>query len=179
YAYSPARDVGFVILLNGRFAPEALDRIASLATLYLKADVEPPVPPAFASEPQFLDRFAGYYHDSSPRNQVLGFVTWLLNGQTISVEGNHLMSRPILGRAQPLVPVVVGLFPPPSEVDATRVFATDEDEQLVLTGAGYAVRQPRWRVELVRVPVVACSIILLSPLIVAIGWVAHSKWARP
>ena len=179
YAYSPSRDVGFVVLLNAAFSGQAMERISNLAIQYLKADVEPPPKPQTNAEPVFLDGFAGYYHDASPRNQVMAFASWLISGQTIAVRDGELVSRPVFGSAQPLIPVGDGLFRLASEVDATRVFATDDDEQMVLTGVGYAVRQSRWRVETVRVPVLTASLFLVSPLLVIFVWIAHATRATP
>jgi CubicO group peptidase (beta-lactamase class C family) len=48
YAYSPARDVGYVVLLNSTAprAGEALRRLSRMAVSYLKRDVTPPEKPA-------------------------------------------------------------------------------------------------------------------------------------
>ncbi len=179
YAYSPSRDVGFVVLLNGAFSGRAMERISDLAIRYLKSDVEPPAKSEIKGEPVFMDRFAGYYHDSSPRNQVMAFATWLQSGQTISVGDRVLVSQPVLGSPQQLIPVGEGLFRLASEMDATRVFAADSDGNMVLSGVGYSVRRPRWRVEIVRLPVVAAALILVSPLLVGLFWIAHATRAAP
>ncbi|MGH9382675.1 MAG: serine hydrolase domain-containing protein, partial [Vicinamibacterales bacterium] len=170
YAYSPSRDVGFVVLLNGIFSGAAMQRISTLAIQYLKADVEPPPRPVLTSEPAFVDRYVGYYHDESPRLQANGFITWLFSGQTITPEGGALYADPVFGSRQRLIPVGEGLFRLDKDVEATRVFATDEDERMVLTGPFYAERVPRWRVEMVRVPVLAACLILMSPFLFAIIW---------
>ena len=179
YAYSPSRDIGFVVLLNGTFSGRAMDRICELAVQYLKADVEAPAKAELTGQPAFLDRYLGYYHDASPRHQVMGFTSWLLSGQTIAVRDGALVSRPVFGALRQLIPVGEGLFRLASDVDATRVFATDADGQMVLTGVGYAVRQPRWRVEIVRVPVMAAYLVLVSPLLACLFWIAHAARAMP
>ncbi len=179
YAYSPSRDVGFVVLLNGTHSSAAMERISSLAVAYLKADVEAPAKPELTGQPAFLARYVGYYHDSSPRNQVMGFITWLLAGESIVVRNGALLSRPIFGPVRQLIPVGEGLFRLATDVDATRVFATDADGEMVLTGVGYAVRQPRWRVEIVRAPVIAAFLILVSPLLAMVFWAAHATRAVP
>jgi hypothetical protein len=109
----------------------------------------------------------------------MGFATWLMSGQTIVVRGGELVSRPVFGPRQQLIPVGEGLFRLAAEVDATRVFTTDDDERMVLTGVGYAVRQSRWRVELVRVPVLIASLLLVSPLLMVLVWVIHATRAAP
>ena len=43
----------------------------------------------------------------------------------------------------------------------------------------YAERRPRWRVEFVRAPTLASIPVVASVLLVALGWVAHGRRARP
>ncbi len=177
YAYSPARDVGYVVLLNASYSQEALRRIASLAIRYLKADVEPPAKPRVTVPLETLRRYEGYYHDASPRNQAVAFLEWLLVGRTVTVEGDTLVATPVVGRKARLVPVTDTLFRLDTEVDATRVFTQDDRGTLVLTGGAlYAERTPRWRVEIVRVPVLASLVVVLSPLLVGIAWVILARW---
>jgi CubicO group peptidase (beta-lactamase class C family) len=74
YGYSPARDVGYVVLLNstGSRAIEALDRLSSLAIRYLKRDVEPPRKPEVSVDSATLDRYVGFYRQANPRSQFFG-----------------------------------------------------------------------------------------------------------
>ncbi|MGH9662355.1 MAG: hypothetical protein ACRD96_27640, partial [Bryobacteraceae bacterium] len=123
--------------------------------------------------------YMGYYHDASPRLQANGFITWLFSGQTITPEAGALYADPVFGSRQRLIPVGEGLFRLDKDVEVTRVFATDEDERMVLTGPFYAERVPRWRVEMVRVPVLAACFILMSPFLFAIIWIVHGRRARP
>ncbi len=179
YAYSPSRDVGFVVLLNGTFSRQAMERISTLAIQYLKAEVEPPPKPELTSQPAFLDRYVGYYHNASPRLEATGFINWLFAGQAITSENGVLYSDPAFGSRERLIPVGEGLFRLDKDVDATRVFATDGNEQMVLAGPFYAERVSHWRVEAVRVPVFAAATMVMSPLAFAVIWIAHARWARP
>jgi CubicO group peptidase (beta-lactamase class C family) len=179
YAYSPSRDVGFVVLLNGTFSSQAMERISSLAMQYLKADVEPPPKPELTSQPVFLDRYVGYYHDASPRSQATGFIVWLFSGQTVTSENGVLYSNPVFGSRERMIPVGDGLFRLDKDVDATRVFATDEDERMVLTGPFHAERVSRWPVESVRAPVFVALAILVSPAAFAVIWIVRARRARP
>jgi CubicO group peptidase (beta-lactamase class C family) len=179
YAYSPSRDVGFVVLLNGTFSNAAMDRISTLGMQYLKADVEPPAKPELTSQPAFLDHYVGYYHDASPRLQARGCLSWLFGGQTIKSEARQLYFDPVFGSEERLIPVGEGLFRRDQDDEATRVFATDEDGRMILTGPFYAERVDRWRVEVVRVPVLVSFVILMTPLAFAIVWVIHARRAQP
>jgi hypothetical protein len=66
-----------------------------------------------------------------------------------------------------------------NELDATMVFTADAQGAMVLTGAQlYAEQRPRWTVDLLRGSVMAAAGVVLSPLVVAIGWVARLRQSR-
>ena len=179
FAYSTTRDVGYVVLLNGRYSRDAMRRISQLAVRYLKADVEPP-PKTQADVPDAVLRgYEGYYHDANPRNQAFAFVQWLMEGQSITVDGRHLTATPVFGSPAQLVPVSNNLFRLEADPEPTRVFATDESGTMVLTGGSfYAERKPRWRVESVRWPVLISAGLVLTPLLMMIPWIVHARRAE-
>jgi CubicO group peptidase (beta-lactamase class C family) len=178
YAYSTSRDVGYVILLNSTHSPEAMRRIASLAVRYLKADVAPPEKPFGAVTTTALHNYEGYYHDANPRNQALAFIEWLLSGRTVTVESNHLFVKPVFRPGVQFIPVSDTLFRLADEPEPTRVFVAGDGDQMILTGSGiYAERWPRWRVESIRWTVLASTVIVLTPLLMAVPW-AVAGWFR-
>jgi hypothetical protein len=146
-------------------------RIAKLAVRYLKADVEPPPKMKATVAEATLRAYEGYYHDASPRNQAFAFIEWLLSGRSIRVSGDHLEMKPVFRRAYPLIPVADALFRLDDEVEASRVFAENDDGLMVLAGASsYAPRQSRWRIESVRWPVLISAAIVLTPIVMLIPW---------
>lgn len=178
YAYSTSRDVGFVVLLNSTHSESALRRISQLAVRYLKADVEAPAKPAAAVAASTLRTYEGYYHDANPRNQSMAFILWLLSGQDISVNGAGLQVAPVFGEPQALTPVSDSLFRFDADPEASRVFAVDRDGGMVFAGGStYAERQPRWRVDIIRWPVLISAALILTPLVMLIPWVALG-WSR-
>jgi CubicO group peptidase (beta-lactamase class C family) len=182
YAYSPARDVGFVVLLNsgGGRAGEALNRLSSLSLRYLKRDVDPPVTPAVDVDPATLDAYTGYYHDASPRNQLMWPVAWLFAGRQVVRDGDELAMRGLLGEAVRLIPVSTTAFRRERDLDATLIFTEDESGGSVLTGAGvYAERTPRWRVEILRLPVLAAVAVVGSVVVASLIWIVRVRRARP
>jgi hypothetical protein len=182
YGYSPSRDIGYVILLNSSApgAGRALDRLSSLALRYLKRDIDPPVKAEARVAAGVLDGYAGYYQDANPRNQIAWPVQWFLSGRIVERDGEQLFMRDLAGRRTRLVPVSDSQFRRETELDATLVFARDADGTMVLTGPQlYAERKPRWRVEVVRWPVVSALVFCLTPLVAAIAWVARIRLARP
>ena len=180
YGYSTARDVGYAVFLNSTHSPEAMRRIQSLAISYLKLDVEPPPKPQVLVPTATLRKFEGYYHDANPRNQAFAFVEWILSGRTIAVEGEALYADPVFGPHERLYPVSDTLFRSENDVEATRVFATDEAGTMVLTGGfTYAERVPRWQVEIVRWAVVVSLVLAASPLAMLIPWLVHARRAWP
>ena len=180
YAYSTARDVGYVVLLNSTHSPDAMRRIQSLAVQYLKADVEPPAKPQVVVPAARLRAYEGYYHDANPRNQAFAGVQWLLSGRSISVEGESLYADPVFGSRARLYPVTAALFRTDDDIEATRVFATDEAGTMVFTGGfAYAERRPRWQVEIVRWPVLLSFLLAATPLALSIPWLVHARRAAP
>ena len=182
YGYSPARDTGYVILLNsaGRGAQDAMGRLSSLAIRYLKRDVAPPSAPIAGVDAATLDQYAGYYHEANPRNQVFWGLESLLAGRTIAREGEALYATTVRGARERLIPVAAGMFRLENELDASMVFTRDADGTMVLAGtAVYAERKPRWRVELVRVSVIAALVAIASVLAIAVVWIARVRRAQP
>jgi len=180
YAYSAARDVGYVVLLNSTHSPDAMRRISQLAVRYLKADVEPPARPRVTLPPAALQKFEGYYHKANPRNQSLAFLEWLMSGGTISATPVGLHVKPVFGHAEDLIPVGDNLFRVEADAEATRVFAEDDAGTMVLTGAfTYSERRPRWSVELVRWPVLVSIALALTPVVMLLPWAAHARRASP
>jgi CubicO group peptidase (beta-lactamase class C family) len=180
FAYSTSRDVGYVVLLNMSGAREAMQRISQLAVRYLKADVAPPPKPEARVADSVLRGYEGYYHPASPRNQAFAFIEWLLGGYTVSVSGQRLRVTPVFGDDVALIPVSDNLFRLEADPEPTRVFATDEAGTMVLTGGAlYAQRQSRARLESVRWPVLVSIGVVLTPIVMMIPWIVHSRRAEP
>ena len=182
YAYSPSRDIGYVVLLNstGPRAGEAMRRLSRMAVSYLKRDVMPPQKPAAAVDASMLDQYVGFYHDANPRNQFAWPVQSLLAGRSIVREGDRLFVEPVFGERVPLIAVSSTTFRLESELDASRVFTADADGHMVMAGTQtYAVRVPRWRLELIRVPVFAALLVVASVFVVATVWLVRLRRAEP
>jgi CubicO group peptidase (beta-lactamase class C family) len=180
YGYSPSRDVGFVVLLNGRYSTQARTRLSSLAIRYLKRDVDPPPRPRAVVAADRLRQYEGYYHDDNPRQQAMAFAQWLTSGRTLRVEEGKLVETRWREASEEWIPVSDTLFRLDADVDATRVFTTGENAEPVITAVSmYAVRTPRWRIEIVRLPVLASLAVLLTPLPMLLVWLAHARRAAP
>ena len=180
YAYSAARDVGYVVLLNSTHSPDAMRRISQLAVRYLKADVAPPAKPRVTVSANSRQPFEGYYHEANPRNQAMAFVEWLTSGSTVSATASGLRVEPLLGNSVELIPVTGNQFRSEADAEATRVFAADEFGTMVMTGGFlYSERQPRWQVELVRGPVLLSFAIALTPVVMLVPWLINAKRAYP
>jgi CubicO group peptidase (beta-lactamase class C family) len=178
YAYSTTRDVGLVVLLNGTYSGEAMRRITQLALRYLKADVEPPPKPEETIAENVLRGYEGYYHPANPRNQAFAFIEWLMSGQRVSVNGNRLQLTPMFGTPSTLIPVSETLFRFEPDPEPTRVFTKDENGVTVLTGGfAYLEQRPRWRVELIRWPVLVSIALALTPLVAAMFWVVQGMYS--
>lgn len=172
YGYSAARDAGWVVLVNATYAPATVQRLSELAVRYLKRDVEPPEPPEYEVAPDLLRHYAGYYHPDGGRNQILVGVDWLLGGHTIAPAGNGLAVTSLAGRTERLVPTSDTLFRRAPDVTPSLVFTRDDEgRQLLLSDGYYGVRTPRWRIEIVRGPVLVSLALVASVPLAVVGWI--------
>src|SRR5688500_6929402 len=180
FAYSTSRDVGYVVLLNSTHAPDAMRRISQLAVRYLKTDVEAPPKPEAQVGAAVLREYEGYYHQANPRHQVMAFVEWLRAGQQVRVNGSRLEVTPVFGPATTLIPVSNNLFRLDVDPEATRAFTTDANGTMVLTGGSlYLEQRPRWRVDVIRWPVLVSVAVALTPLLMMVPWIVHARRAVP
>lgn len=171
YGYSPSRDVGYVVLLNSTHAPEALERLSSLALRYLKRDLEPPAKEAMALPAEALKPFEGYYHRMGGRHQVLQALEYPLGGMDVRRVGDHLVMTPTLGSPQSLVPVNDALFRLEHELTASLAFTSVGGRQVLAGSNVYAERTAWWPFALLRsglVLALACA--GLAPLGAAAAW---------
>jgi CubicO group peptidase (beta-lactamase class C family) len=172
FGYSPSRDVGFVVLLNGTYAPDALTRLSSLAIRYLKRDVATTPAESMALAPDILQRFTGYYHDASPRNAVLQAIEFPLGGRSVKVVDGRLVMTPVFGRDTPLVPVNDALFRRQDELTASLAF-TEVQGAPVLAGRDvYAEKRARWPFDLLRGALLTALLCLATapPIAAAYAW---------
>jgi len=180
YAYSTARDVGYVVLLNSTHSGDAMRRISQLAIRYLKADVEPPARPQVTLAAETLRRFEGYYHQANPRNQSVAFLEWLLSGGRIVATATGLRIKPMFGKGEELIPVADNLFRLEADAGPTRVFTEDNQGTMVLTGGfTYSERRARWPVELIRWPVLISMALVLTPIAMLVPWLIRARQAAP
>lgn len=172
YGFSPSRDVGFVVLLNSTYAPDALARLSSLAIRYLKRDVSATPPESMAVAPDALGRFTGYYHDANPRNALMQAIEFPLSGRAVGLVDGRLVMTPVFGPATPLVAVNDALFRREDELTASMAF-TEVQGTAVLAGIDiYAERRARWPVDLLRgsLLVALVCIGIAPPMAAAYAW---------
>ncbi|MCC7126163.1 MAG: beta-lactamase family protein [Acidobacteria bacterium] len=179
YGYSAARDVGWVVLLNATYAPRALDEVSALALRYLKRDVEPPSRPEEIVPPEELSALHGYYHQQGTRNAILDGAEWLTSGVTVTTTGNRVVMTPVTGSREAWIPVSPTLVRRERDVTPSRVFTTDEDGRGVIAGDGVFLRRtPRWRIEIVRVPVLLSLLVIVTLPLAVITWIVRIWTSR-
>jgi len=174
YRYMPEQNWGYVVLLNADFSGKAIDDLNQLAIDFLSKDFpkpQPPVPQVSAAE---LKKFTGFYAARAPRNQLIAFVTALLDNTRVRVQNNQLTLGGMFGGApKPLIPVSKNLFRNEKDPEATAVFFPNAAGHLCLVAnnISYAERiNPIW--PYARLCLLAlCGILLASSLPYAIFWI--------
>jgi len=174
YRYMPEQNWGYVVLLNADFSGKALDDLNQLAIDFLSKDFpkpQPPVPQLSAAE---LKKFTGFYAARAPRNQLIAFMTDLLDNTRVRLKNNQITLAGMFGAPKPLIPVGKNLFRDEKDPEATVAFFPNASGQMCFAAAGgtsYAERiNPIW--PYARLGLLAlCGILLASSLLYAIFWI--------
>jgi len=174
YRYMPEQNWGYVVLLNADFSGKAIDDLNQLAIDFLSKDFpkpQPPVPQVSAAE---LKKFTGFYAARAPRNQLIAFMTDLVDNTRVRVQNSQLTVGGMFGGApKPLIPVARNLFRNEKDPEATVVFFPNAAGHLCLVAnnISYAERiNPIW--PYTRLCLLAlCGILLASSLPYAIFWI--------
>jgi len=176
YRYMPEQNWGYVVLLNADFSGKALDDLNQLAIDFLSKDFPKPQPPVPQLSAADLKRFTGFYAARAPRNQLIAFMTDLLDNTRVRLKNNQLTLAGMFGAPKPLIPVGKNLFRNEKDPEATVAFFPSPAGQMCLVatrdgGSSYAERiNPIW--PYARLCVLAlCGILLASSLLYAIFWI--------
>src|SRR5271168_4785399 len=176
YRYMPEQNWGYVVLLNSTQNYQALLDLNHLAIDFLSKDFAKPQQPAVSVAPAGLEKFSGYYAPGSPRSQLFAFMDDLAGGLRIRVINGQLTRSSFFGKPEVLLPVGKNFFRSEKEPEATSVFATDSDGQMVFTsdgleGFGYGERSsiawPYARIALL----VVCVVLMATSVLFAIVWI--------
>jgi CubicO group peptidase (beta-lactamase class C family) len=177
YRYMPEQNWGYVVLLNSTVSGKALEDLNALAINFLARDVPKSQVPTTSVSATDLKTLTGYYEPRAPRNQLFAFMDKLMGGFHISAAANSLVRKGLFGsRPENLYPVGKNLFRGEKDPEATSVFLTSPDGDVVYSSAGsvdgtpYAVRiSPIWpylRLLLLCV----CMLCMVSAPVFALVW---------
>jgi CubicO group peptidase (beta-lactamase class C family) len=174
YRYMPEQNWGYVVLLNADFSGKAQGDLNQLAIDFLSKDFPKPLPPVPQLSAAELRKFTGFYASRAPRNQLISFMTDLLDNTRVRVQNNQLTLGGMFSAPKPLIPVGKNLFRNEKDPEATVAFFTNAAGQMCLAAAGgtsYAERiNPVW--PYTRLCLLAlCGLFLASSLLYAIFWI--------
>src|SRR5271156_4558291 len=106
YAYVPEAGVGYFFSINDSSASgaeHAVHEVEQVLYAYLIRGTLAHQEPA-TKLPTGASEWTGYYQFAAPREQKLRCLDLLLGGEFVSVKGDTMRARPVLGSARPLVP---------------------------------------------------------------------------
>lgn len=178
FGYAPEEGFGYVVLLNSTAAAKGRTEIRDIVAAFLSAGSPRPAPPATTLPVGELERFAGYYRDASPRNEVTRFLGVLL-GRTFYVKDGKLHQKTLFGKAIALVPVAATSFRLEKQREASMVFTRDPDGRPVLAGSGlYLEKTSPWPARLLVALLTACLAAMASAPVFALVWVPRKLLGR-
>lgn len=180
FRYFPREGVGWVVMLNALPSGDALPEIETELVDFLMQGSTPPAPAeAPATDPA---RFAGYYRDAAPTQEILAALSDTFGGTEVQVRADGLWERThVLGGLRSLVSqepwrrlIAVGSegsFRHDDEVVSTRSFTGAEAGVTALvTPMGYFEQSPLWLADLKRIVLLGSLACLMStPVLVAVS----------
>ena len=181
YAYVPEAGVGYFFSINDSSpsgAAHAVHEIEHVLYAYMTRGTQAHQEPA-TKLPTGASEWTGYYQFAAPRQQKLSCFDLLLGGEFVSIKGDTMRARPVLGSARPLIPVGDNQFRTKQSEAATTIFTTDgkDNPVMVLTAppdipipAYYVKTNPIW--PMIRLVLVFGAIVLmLSSILFAFIWI--------
>ena len=172
YGYMPDAGAGYAAFLNSTISGEALTEITKLLQDYLVVGQTLPQPPTASVAPSELEKFAGYYEKTNPRDQMLEFVYLLLGGRHVFVADGKLYEKGWIGKAMALVPVSANQFRTEEQPVASTIFFNDESGKPVMGDLGfYGDRSdPTWPTT--RLVLVAGALVVMArSILFALVWI--------
>jgi CubicO group peptidase (beta-lactamase class C family) len=176
YRYMPEQNWGYVVLLNSTHSYQAILDLNRLAIDFLSKDFPKPQQPAISISPAELEKFAGYYAPRSPRSQWVAFLSDLTGGLRIRVIDGQLTRSSLFGSPEVMLPVGKNFFRAENEPEATSIFLTDSEGNMVfscdgLEGFGYGERTSMAWPYARLVLLVLCILFMASSLLFALVWI--------
>ncbi|MDR9418490.1 serine hydrolase domain-containing protein [Gracilimonas sp.] len=126
YAYSDDPEIGFVILINST-GGSFMTPVRNIIRDFMLQDSEPMDKITDEPQPELYREFSGYYRAANPRNQLLGFLTYLFEGRNFSVQDDTLYSQGFLQAEVPLVPAGEQLLRNENRHTANAILMESED----------------------------------------------------
>jgi len=170
YRYSTSANVGVIALVNSDQSGAALENVQRLLVLYALGDSTRRTPAEVKVSPATLARYAGYYRDMAPRNELFALLNRLFGGTTVSVRGDSLFTKGLSDSAIRLVAVDDSTFRRPNDAGPTVGFYHDHDGGLVMTGTTYLRRANPWPSRLLLAGLIAALVLGASAVLAALYW---------
>src|SRR5580658_1193775 len=127
YVYVPEAGSGYFFSINDSSpsgAEHAVHEIEQVLYAYMARGTQAHQEPA-TKLPTGASEWTGYYQFAAPRQQKLSCFDLLLGGEFVSIKGDTMRARPVLGSARPLIPVGDNQFRTKQSEAATTIFTTD------------------------------------------------------
>lgn len=163
YYYCPEKGIGFAILQN-QFDMTFDEEVFSEVWRYMKEMLESKTDAQDDIQPSGDHKeFEGYYEPRNPRVRIGQFIEIITGGIHVVSKNDTLFTKGFMEVGIPLYSVSGNLFRRAGNPEATAVFATDEDGDMIFTSARkYYQRVSPWKPILSRVVFFGGWIFILS-----------------
>ena len=143
FGYNRDLGVGYAFSNNGGAGAPKLEK---LVQAFLLRQLPTPAPPLRVPlDAAAVAPYLGHYRSAAPRNEMSGFVDYLMGGTNLRRQGEFLLNAPLFGKADTLLPTGPLTFRLPAVRTATAVLTQDkEGRRVLITSGSYAVAAGFW-----------------------------------
>jgi CubicO group peptidase (beta-lactamase class C family) len=171
YAYCKELDVGYIFMMN-TFDLEAEKEIRDVIVDFLTENQKMIVSTSIKVENNVLNQYKGYYEPRNPRLELYAWLSILFDGIHIKVENDTLVSKSFLEKKTPLLHVRENLFRESKEPDASAIFITTEDDNIIFQkGNKHYIKTAIWKPWLYRTSFILSILFMISIVIVGLIWI--------
>ncbi|MGQ0642490.1 MAG: serine hydrolase domain-containing protein [Gemmatimonadaceae bacterium] len=178
YKYSAEAGVGVIALVNADVSGAAVEDVQRLLVLYALGDSTRRAPATARVPAATLARYAGYYADVAPRNQLFAPINTLFGGAYVIARSDSLFARALGDTLIRLVPLDDSTFRRPNEVGPSAGFFHDRDGRMVLTGTLYMQRTSPWERRLTLAGLIIALGLIASAGLAALVWVPRAVFGK-
>lgn len=179
YSYNREYDLGYALSNNGG---RSLGTISSLIKEFLTKDIPTPEPEFKPIDKSILEKYEGYYRNTSPRSEIANFIERLIGGNRLLLQKDTLYQKSFMQEPRKLIYTGDNQFRLAEYNYPTIILLIKEDGNFAYSDTGVLYEKTGfWKVLLLRILVFGSVIIIVTMVPITLIWIVMAlikkiKW---